>query len=168
MSPKLPAWELAEDLDQDARILGGLRPRAERALGSALRSKCGAYPEGAARWATLHRDPQLLLGWRGGLCSGTLLWACRVLGEGLRAAGCSESDLGLVTVSHCCFSDHKASFDNWESSRHTGAEEKQLHFRERTPRRPRITNVNPCRCCRLTTTWDTRMRRPGTTCPCAF
>ena len=49
VSPKLPAWELAEDLDQDARILGGLRPRAERVLGSALRSKCGACPERAAR-----------------------------------------------------------------------------------------------------------------------
>ena len=55
--------------------------------------------------------PAFAGGWWGGLCSGPLLWGCRVLGEGFRAAGCSESDLGLVTVSYCCFSDHKASFD---------------------------------------------------------
>lgn len=63
--PKLPTWELAGDLDMDARVLCGLRSGVERLVGSTLRSKCGSCPGGApggaALWVSLHRSPFLLL-----------------------------------------------------------------------------------------------------------
>lgn len=40
---KLPAWELAGDLDLEARVLIGLRPGVHR-FSPAFRSECGACP----------------------------------------------------------------------------------------------------------------------------
>ena len=55
-------------------------------------------PGGAAPWVSLHRSPFLLLQVLALLRAPGLAGA-GVLGEGLRATGYSESDLGLATVS---------------------------------------------------------------------
>lgn len=96
---------------------------------------------------------------------------------GLRATCFPESEMGLVTISCFRFSEHKTCSnytrevsENTEQGRSSFVSSGELArllgltLRKKT----QVTNVTSCCRCRSTTTLDTWMKSPGTTCPCAF